>query len=228
MDRVNRYCHRSHISERNFRQIVRYFATDLEATKIAELRGVSRNRGNRILQALRKRLAEYCESQSPFSGEVEVDEAYFGARRVRGKRGRGAGGKIPVFGVLKRQGKVYTQIVSDCSRKTLQAIIKGKVDLNSIIHSDSFRSYDGLVDLGYKRHYRVNHGKDEFATKKSHINGIENFWGIAKMRLLKFRGLNKNTFYLHLKETEFRFNHRHEDLYKLMLQMLRNDPLKLS
>ena len=183
---------------------------------------------NRVLKALRKRLAEYCESQSPFSGEVEVDEAYFGARRVRGKRGRGAGGKIPVFGVLKRQGKVYTQIVSDCSRKTLQAIIKGQVDSNSIIHSDSFRSYDGLVDLGYKRRYRVNHGKDEFSNKKSHINGIENFWGIAKMRLSKFRGLNKNTFYLHLKETEFRFNHRNKDLYKLMLQMLRNDPLKLS
>ncbi len=228
MDKVNRYCHRSHISERNFRQIIRYFAMDIEATKIAELSGVSRNSVNRILKGLRKRLAEYCESQSPFSGEIEVDEAYFGARRVRGKRGRGAGGKIPVFGVLKRQGKVYTQIVSDCSRKTLQAIIKGKVDSNSIIHSDSFRSYDGLVDLGYKRHYRVNHGKDEFSTKKSHINGIENFWGIAKMRLSKFRGLNKNTFYLHLKETEFRFNHRNMDLYKLMLQMLRNNPLKLS
>jgi transposase len=157
-----------------------------------------------------------------------VDEAYFGARRVRGKRGRGAGGKIPVFGVLKRQGKVYTQVVPDCSMKTLQAIIKGKVGSNSIMHSDRFCSYDGLVDLGYKRHYRVNHGKDEFARKKSHINGIENFWGIAKMRLSKFRGLNKNVFYLHLKETAFRFNNRHEDLYKLMLQMLSNNPLKLS
>jgi transposase len=228
MDKVNKYCHRSHISERNFRQIIRYFAMDLEATKIAELTGVSRNSVNRILKALRKRMAEYCESQSPFSGEIEVDEAYFGARRVRGKRGRGAGGKIPVFGLLKRQGKVYTQIVSDCPRKTLQSIIKGKVDFNSIIHSDSFRSYDSLVDLGYKRHYRVNHGKDEFANKKSHINGIENFWGIAKMRLSKFRGLNKNTFYLHLKETEFRFNHRNEDVYKMLLQMLKYYPLKLS
>jgi transposase-like protein len=83
------------------------------------------------------------------------------------------------------------------------------------------------VDTGYKRHYRVNYGKDEFAHKKSHINGIENFWGIAKLRLSKFRGMKKSTFYLHLKETEFRFNNRHEDLYNLMLRMLRDDPLKL-
>jgi len=228
MDKVNRYCHRSHISERVFRLMVKYFAMDLEATKIADLTGVSRNSVNRILKVLRKRMAEQCESESPFSGEIEVDESYFGARRVRGKRGRGAGGKTPVFGVLKRQGKVFTQIVPDCSRKTLQAIIRGKVSLNSVIHSDRFRSYDGLVDLGYRRHYRVNHGRDEFVSKKSHINGIENFWGIAKLRLSKFRGMSKSTFYLHLKETEFRFNHRNEDVYKLLLQMLRSNPLKLS
>jgi transposase len=84
------------------------------------------------------------------------------------------------------------------------------------------------VDLGYKKHYRVNHVKDEFANSKSHINGIENFWGIAKMRLSKFRGLNKQTFYLHLKETEFRFNHRNQNLYKLILNMLQNESLKLS
>ena len=173
-------------------------------------------------------MAEQCESESPFSGEIEVDESYFGAWRVRGKRGRGAGGKIPVFGVLKRHGKVYTQIVPDCSRKTLQAIIRGKVSLDSAIRSGGFHSYDGLVDLGYRRHYRVNHGRDEFVTGKSHINGIENFWGIAKMRLSKFRGMSKSTFYLHLKETEFRFNHRNEDVYKLLLQMLRSNPLKLS
>ena len=129
---------------------------------------------------------------------------------------------------MKRQGKVYTQIVPDCSRKTLQAIIQGKVSMNSIIHSDSFHSYDGLVDLGYRKHYRVNHGRDEFATRKSHINGIENFWGIAKLRLSKFRGMSKSTFYLHLKETEFRFNHRNENVYKLLLQMLRTNQLKLS
>jgi len=71
-------------------------------------------------------------------------------------------------------------IVPDCVRKTLQAIIRGKVDPESIIHSDSSRGYDGLVDLEYKKHYRVHHGKNEFVNGKKHINGIESFWSYAK------------------------------------------------
>ena len=84
---------------------------------------------------IRKRIAEFCEQSSPFSGEIEVDESYFGARRIKGKRGRGAYGKTPVFGILQRGGKVYTEIVADCARKTLPAIIRGKVEPDSIIHS---------------------------------------------------------------------------------------------
>ena len=110
-----------------------------------------------------------------------------------------------VFGIYKRNGCVYTEIVPNCSRKTLYAIIKGKADAASTIHTDGFRTYDGIVDLGYQKHYRVNHGKDEFAVGTNHINGIE---GFAKVRLVKFRGMSKNTFYLHLKECEFRFNYR--------------------
>ena len=63
---------------------------------------------------------------------------------------------------------------------------------------------------------------------KNHINGIENFWGIAKVRLYKFRGMDKRTFYLHLKECEFRFNRRQDNLYKLLLKIIKNKPLKLS
>jgi len=81
--------------------------------------------------------------------------------------------------------KVYTKIVPNCSRATLQALIRGKVDIESTIHSAGHSGYDGLVDLGYKKHHRVQHSRDEFANSKSHINGIENFRGIAKMRLAK-------------------------------------------
>ena len=111
-------------------------------------------------------------------GEIEVDESYFGAgpalwmRRVRGKRGRGARGKTIVFGLLKRQGKVYTEIVPDCSAAVLQKVIKGKVDVDSVVHSDSWREYNGLVDFGYKKHFRVHHGKNEFVRGNSHINGM--------------------------------------------------------
>jgi len=91
------------------------------------------------------------------------------------------------------------------------------------LHTDGWRAYNGLVDLGYKKHYRVTHGINEFATKESTINGLENFWGLAKVRLAKYRGLSRNTFYLHLKECEWRFNYRSEDLYKKLLDLLRNE-----
>ena len=124
----------------------------------------------------------------PLVGQIEVDESYFSAgsapwvRRVRGKRGRGARGKTIVFGLLKRGDEVYTEVVLDCKSATLQRIIKG---IDSVIHSDGWRGYNGLVDFGYKKHFRVHHSKNEFARGNSHINGIESFWGYAKNRLVK-------------------------------------------
>jgi len=221
----NKYSYRAKISEAKIRQIVRLFAVDLDASQIAQLTNLNRNTVNRYLAALRERIARFCEAESPVKGEVEVDESYFGARRVRGIRGRGARGKTIVFGLFKRNGHVYTEIVPDCSKTTLQGIIRGRVALESVIHSDGWRGYDGLVDLGYQKHFRVNHGDNEFASAHSHINGIESFWAYAKTRLARFRGMCKHTFYFHLKECEFRFNHREQNIYKLILKMLRNSPL---
>jgi len=221
----NKYVKRSRISEHKFRQIVRLFSVDLDATQVAKLTDLNRNTINRYLKAIRQRLVEYCDNQSPFSGEVEVDESFFGARRVKGKRGRGAYGKTIVFGIFQRNGHVYTEIVPNCSKVTLQAVIRGKVELDSIIYSDRWRGYNGLVDVGYGKHLRVDHGRDEFAKGRTHINGIEGFWGYAKSRLVRFRGMSPETFNLHLKECEFRFNHRGQDLYPLILKILRNRPL---
>ncbi len=209
---------RSRISQRKIRRILRLFSVDLNAVQIAELTGLHRNTVNRYLRIIRQMIAQYCEEQSPFSGVVEVDESYFGSRHVKGKRGRGAGGKTIVFGIYKRNGKVYTRIVPDVSRASLKAVIKGKVTLDSVIHSDQWKAYNGLVDVGYMKHYRINHSV-EYANSVSHINGIESFWSFAKTRLSKFRGMNKQTFYLHLKESEFRFNYRQENLYKLLLKL---------
>ncbi len=225
MQQLNRYYRRSRISEKKFREIIKYFALDLTANRTAQLTGLTHKTVNQIYLKIRHRLAQDCLRQSPFSGEVEVDESYFGARRVKGKRGRGAGGKTNVFGIYKRNGKVFTEIVSNVQRKTLQAIIRGRVSIETIIHSDMWRGYNGLVDLGYPKHFRVNHSADEFATKDSNINGIESFWSFAKRRLQKFNGVNKDTFNLHLKECEYRFNHREENLYRTLLTLLKKYPL---
>ncbi len=146
-------------------------------------------------------------------------------RRVRGKRGRGAGGKTIVFGLLKRADCVYTEIVPNASKATLQAIIRGRIDPGSVVNTDGWRGYDGLVDLGIDKHFRVNHGNNEFVRGAHHVNGIESFWSFAKRRLAKFNGVPTKTFALHLKECEFRFNHRHANLSKAVLKLLIENPI---
>ena len=222
----NKYIKHTHISERKFREILKLFCANIEAKTIADLVGVNRNTINRIFLLFRERILEVCEKDSILgSGEIELDESYFGAKRVRGRRGRGAKGKIPVFGMLKRNGKVYTQVVKNCSMNELIPIVLEQTDSNATVYTDGWKAYDGLADYGYKRHYRVIHSDNEFANGTNHINGIENFWGLCKVRLSKFRGIHKTHFLLHLKECEFRYNNRSQDIYKILLKNFRKYPL---
>ncbi len=124
-DSCKLYIH-ARISRAKFRQILRLFALDLTATQIAILTNLNRNTVNRYLTLTRSLIADFCELESPFSGEIECDESYFGSRHKKGKRGRGAENKHIVFGIYKRNGKVYTEIVRNVKAKTLQQIIKGQ------------------------------------------------------------------------------------------------------
>lgn len=159
MPRLNRYRRRSRIAEWKFRLLLRYFALDLTASDAAQLTSLSEHAVIVIFGKIRRCIADECERQSPFNnGEVEVDESYFGPHRVRSKRGRGASGKTIIFGYFKRDYQVYTEIITNCKKTTLQAIIRGRVSAGAVIHSDGWRGYDGQVDVGYSKHYRVNHG----------------------------------------------------------------------
>jgi len=130
--------------------------------------------------------------------------------------------KQPVFGIYERNGRVYTEIIPDYKRKTLRAIITGRIDLESTIYSDSWSGYSGLVDVGYDKHFRINHKKDEFSNRKGiHINGIEAFWSYTKRRLTKFNGVKKN-FHLHLKECEWRWNKSPKRLESELLRLLKH------
>ena len=160
----------------------------------------------------------------PFAGEAEIGESYFGARRVRGKRGRGAGGKTPVVGLLKRGGKVFTELGENGSKAALMPIIQGQVLCAATIYTDGWKSYDGLVLGGYK-HPRRHHHQNQFARGKNHVNGIESFWSFTKLRLAKLRGIRAQYFFLHLKESEWRWNHRHDNLHLILLKNLRLNPL---
>jgi len=212
---MHKYCK---LSEFKIKNILRGFSEDLTATQTSKLARVNRNTVNRFYRIFRERIFKLCQTQLSFSGEVELDESYFGGR-FKGKPGRGSQNKIPVFGILKRSGKVYTQIIPNASAKVLKPIIKRRVEAKSIIYTDRFKSYDGLIFDGYE-HYRINHSK-EFARGRNHINGIESFWSFAKRRLNKLNGIRPEHFYLHIKECEFRFNNRHKNLYDILRKVLK-------
>lgn len=186
-------------------KLVEHFVAGTTARCAASLVGVNFKTAAYYFHRLREIIGARLEAESDevFGGEIEVDESYFGGTR-KGKRGRGAGGKVPVFGLLKRGGRVYTKIIQDASSATLIPIIKRKVVPDSIVYSDCWRAYNAL-DVGDFKHYRINHSK-LFADRHNHINGIENFWNQAKRHMRKFNGIPRQNFELFLKECEWRFN----------------------
>jgi transposase len=194
---------KSRLSKQKQDKLIEHFVAGTTARTAAGLAGVNKTTAAYYFHRLRELIYRAAEDETPFGGEIEVDESYFGGRR-KGKRGRGAAGKVPVFGLLKRGGKVFAKVIPDAKSKTLKNIIDNKVVPDSIVYSDTFRSYN-ILDVSEFKHYRINHSK-LFADKKNHINGIENFWNQAKRHMRKFNGIPKNHFPLFLKECEWRFN----------------------
>lgn len=213
---------RIRISDKKFTLLVRSFAVDLTALQTAKIVLLNRNTVNRYFgyfrrQVMARAIKEREEEQ--ITNGVEIDESYFGPRRQRGKRGRGAGKKIVVLGLLKRNGKIYAQIIPDASREEIMPIIRQTVKSGADIYTDGWRSYDALAVYGYN-HKKVNHAKSEFARDDVHINGVESFWSRTKRRLAKFNGVPKTLFGTKLLESEWRFNHR-TDILKQIRKLIR-------
>jgi len=194
---------KSRLSQYKQDRLIEHFVSRSTARTAAKLVNVNKSTAAYYFHRLREIIALECKNEALLSGEFEVDESYFGGTR-KGKRGRGAAGKVPVFGILKRGGKVYTQIIPDAKSKTLMPIIRDKIQPDSIVYSDCWRGYN-VLDVSEFKHYRINHSK-LFANEKNHINGIENFWNQAKRHMRKFNGIPAKQFELFLKECEWRFN----------------------
>ena len=203
MDRVRR---RSRLLPSIQQALIVQFVAGVPARTAAELVGVNRNTAILFFHKLREVIVENVTKEAPFlQGDIEVDESYFGGAR-KGKRGRGAAGKVPVFGLLKRGGRVYAVMIPDAKSRTLLGIIRERIQPDSIVYTDSFGSYDAL-DVSEFHHERINHS-EIFVEDRNHINGIENFWSQAKRHLRRYNGIPKDHFNLFLKECEWRFNHR--------------------
>ena len=219
-DFTGRWINKVRISCRDWLWIIKFFELELSARKICQQVDLSYPTVLKAVNVMRMAIvANNTDSNHLLTGEIELDEAYFGGRR-KGNRGRGAAGKVPVFGILERDGIVRVEVVTDVSAKTLLNLTIKTVRRGSIVYTDKFRSYDALMYCGY-RHLKIDHHK-KFSTGKVYINGLEGFWSYAKERLIKHHGVSKEKFPLYLKEMEFRYNNRNDSIFKLLAQYVVN------
>lgn len=198
-------------------QTLYYFYLEISGRKTAKEMNLNYKTIQSRFMDFRKSIKEYCDNEAKeLNGKLELDESYFGGKR-KGNRGRGAFNKAIVFGILERKGKVYLKIVENVSKETLFAAIEKKTKKGSVFYTDGFKSYASLSQFG--KHNIIKHSKDVFAKGHNHINGIEGFWSYAKERFHKYHGIKKNNYPLYLKEMEFRYNFRNENVFNLLFDI---------
>ena len=198
--------------------LVKLFELEVSVRKMSLQMGLSYRTVYRAVSAIRFSILSHArDAEGLLAGEIELDESYFGGKR-KGKRGRGAAGKVPVFGILERNGIVQVSMVPDVSAEPLLGLTVKKVRRGSVVYTDKFKSYDSLMFCGY-RHLNVDHQK-RFSSGKVYINGLEGFWSWAKERFIKHHGVSKKYFPLYLKELEFRYNNRHSDIFDMVASYL--------
>lgn len=207
---------KSRLPERVQNDFIRQFIAGATEGMAADIAGVIRHRARLYFHKLRELIVlKLAETEPWLSGEIDVDESYFGGSRKE-KRGRDAAGKIPVFGLLKRGGRARVVIIPNAQRNTLIPIIRRTIETDSIVYTEGFLSFDALDESEF-RHHRINHS-EKFVEARNHINGIANFWNQAKHHLRRFNGMPREHFYLFIKESEWRFNYWPTTrLYKTLL-----------
>ena len=190
------------------------FTTSRHGVAAKELQrqlGVTYKTAWRMGHELRKYMAAV-DGDPPLNNHVEVDETYVGGKR-RGRKqgftGRAAKGKTIVFGILERDGELFTKVVPNASQKSLITPILEQVPIGTRISSDEWPSYKILGRLGYD-HRTVEHGRKVWARGDTHVNTLEGFWSMLKRSL---RGTHIHVSPKHLPkylgEFEFRWNLRH-------------------
>ena len=217
-DLSGRWINKLRISYRKWMWILKLFELEISARRISQQVELSYPTTLKAVNVIRMAILAHAEDgQELLGGEIEADEAYFGGRR-KGNRGRSPKHKIPVFGILERNGLVKVHAVKNVTAETLLGLTLKTVRRGSIVYTDRYSGYDTLMFCGY-RHLRVDN-KQYFSAGKVYINGLEGFWSYAKERLIKHHGVSREKFPLYLKEMEFRYNHRTEDIFDIMVQYL--------
>ena len=212
-------------SEKKILKILEYFIDDMTATYTSKKMEIWRKTINDWYRYFREIIVwnSEQEKEEKLQWNIELDESYFWPKRIRWKRWRWAWMKTIVFWILKREWKVYTEIIPDAKAHTLKKIIRWKIDIDSVINTDWWRWYHWLVDMWFEKHHRVHHWKNDFWKWKRHVNWIESFWSFTKRRFTKFNGIKKEYFIYFLKESEFRYNVKlsNENMTKKMIKLMK-------
>ena len=221
----NKYLSVSKLSEAKFRQLVRYFCEDFTILQIAKLMHVNRNTANLWINRIRERIYEQVEQEKLKNvSNVQMDETFFCRPSKFYKRYKIPHHEIIVFGMIDDQQKVYAKIVPKVSKQQIYPIISECCQKGTCVSTDGGAVYKGLTLLGYK-HFVVNHLDYEFSRYENGTcittNSIESFWAWMKVRFAKFRGIKWKNMHLHVAESVWRFNHRHDDIYMLLLSLFR-------
>jgi len=207
----------SKLANHQIGKLVDLFALEILASKAAKIIMVNRHSVDRIYTFIRQCIARECENNFPLKDAFGIDNS----RLLPNMRASNQKHRLPVFGILKLNEKIFTRVVDDIDRETLQRMIRTRSAPPVVAKTKSYRLFQGLI-LDGRKYYHI--GSPTSTTKNAELaTGTGNFWGYAKNKLKKYCGINKAHFNLYLKEMEFRYNHRdHADLALLIKKLLKN------
>jgi transposase len=214
--------HKSATSLRTWFEVIHRMASTrcgISAKQIQREFGVTYKTAWRMFKQVRSILDE---NVPMLFGEVEADETYIGGVR-RGKRGRGAEGKVAVVGIVQRQGKVMATAVPNVKRSTLIPFITKNIAPDAVLYTDEFPSYDHITRFGFK-HRRIQHSTKVYVAGQVHTNNIENFWSLVKRGISGvYHAVSPKYLQSYLNEYAFRYNHRNDEtsMFELFLSQIR-------
>jgi transposase len=224
----NKYLKGAHISERKFRELLKLFCEDLTATQIANISGISRVTINNYLRMIRGKIAQFCENNSPVNYSNDFKELYSSDYLTEHEKPQQEL-NTTVFGIYKSDKGVFTSLLADIDKGTINEIIRSKkLNGNAGRWYDKLKQYSGIANFNSYKLIRINNDELEPAKGRGQIDEIDFFWGLIKGRLTKFRGMNNSTLYLHVKESEFRYNYRNTDIFYLLTNIIQQQPLQYS
>jgi transposase len=226
----NRYLKGAHISERKVKELLKLFCEDLTATQIANITGISRITVNAYLKLLRTQIAQFSDEQNPTlinNRSAFYLDFYNGTKPD--EEGHTPSTKKPLYGIYRVDDKIHTEEISGLDSSFVHDWLKRKVTANeSDRHESRLTMYSAIADFNSIKIYRTQFQTGTNGKFRVPMDEFDIFWGMLKSRLIKFRGLNRNTLLLHVKETEFRYNNRNTELYDMLLTILHNRPLHFS